>query len=59
MFISTQNYKIIFYSIFAFTCDKKLCHIKRDHLVNYYISVENAKTRYLCSSVTDLHNILA
>ena len=37
---------------------EKLCHIKCDHLVSFYISLEICdKSRYLCNSSTDLHRI--
>ena len=43
-----------FYSIIA-NFDK----VKRDHLVNFYISLEKRKKLlyYLCNSMTDLHKI--
>jgi len=43
-----------FYSIIS-NFDK----VKRDHLVNFYISLEKRKKLlyYLCNSMTDLHKI--
>ena len=36
----------------------KLCRIKCDHLVNFYISLaKREKSRYLCNTTTDLHKI--
>jgi len=36
----------------------KLYHIKCDHLVNFYSSVEKCeKSWYICNSMTNLHNI--
>jgi len=36
----------------------KLCRIKCDHLVNFYISLaKREKLRYLCNTTTDLHKI--
>ena len=40
LFLSTQNYKIFIHLSLILT---KLCHIKRDHLVNFYISLEKRK----------------
>jgi len=37
----------------------KLCHVQRDHLVNFYISLEKKceKSRRLWNGMTDLHKI--
>ena len=36
----------------------KLCHIKCDHLLNFYILLEKReKSRYVCNSWTDLHKV--
>jgi len=35
----------------------KLCHIKRDRLVNFYISPEKREKCDVCNSLTELHKI--
>ena len=51
-----QNYIIFTQLSLTLT---KLCHIECGLLVNFHISLENAKkkSRYLCNSRTDLHKI--
>ena len=53
LFISMQNYKTLL-NYFTQTL-AKICHIKRDRLVNFYISLEKCeKLRYICNSMTYL-----
>jgi len=55
MFISKQKLQTF---ISLFLTLTKLCHVKHDHLVNFYISLEKSKKlRYLCSSMTDHRKI--
>jgi len=35
----------------------KLCHIKHDRLVSFYISLENCENCDICNSMTDLYKI--
>jgi len=52
---STQNNNILFDYLLSLT---KPCHIERDHLANFYISLEKSqKLRYLCDSMNYLHKI--
>jgi len=55
MFIYTQKYNNF---IDLFSTSTKLCRLKLDHLVNFYISLENRKRLwYLCYSMAYLHKI--
>ena len=52
MFTSTQPQNLIQLSATI----TKLCNIKQDHFMNFYISLEKReKLQYLCNSTTDLH----
>jgi len=71
----TEYFKIKFYTLSARSCYakllhfiqlfltmRKLCHIKHNHIENFYISVEKntkncGKLRYLCNGMTDLHQV--
>jgi len=37
----------------------KLCHVKHDRFIDFYISLEKKreKLEYLCNNTTDLHKI--
>jgi len=51
--MSTDHKKITIVSNFS-----KLCHVKREYLVNFYISLEIRKQlQYLCNSMTNLLNM--
>ena len=51
--MSTDHKKITIVSNFS-----KLCHVKREYLVNFYISLEIRKQlQYLCNSMTNLPNM--
>ena len=50
-----QNYNKFIWLSLTLT---KLCHIKCDHLVNFYISLEKRKkSRYFYNSTTDLNKL--
>jgi len=68
---TTESFKIKFYTplVCSYLCIitnfiqlsltlTKLCHIKCNHLVNFYILFEKReKSQYLCNSTTDVHNL--
>ena len=67
IFPTTKNFRIEFHThIYAklqnfiqlSANSTKLCRIKRDHLVNFYISLERrGKLRYFSNTMTDFHRI--
>jgi len=62
--LTAQNFKLKFGTLLHVFIQlsltlTKLCHIKSDRPVNFYISLKKReKLRYLCNGIIDFHEIL-